>query len=1051
MSLNVGTPWHKASYEAFLHEQLPALLAERLPLIGYVVEATDTYTCRVTVTLAATTNGCSDRSQFTSSGRSPTAPAPVVTFDLPQPDDAGRFKFGDAFKVVIPLADSAELDRANIRCAGELLYDVIAARLGQAPVDLPWDDALARSWLPLNAWVADFLRDTAQDLDTTNWLAEQTHLRSLRLSEGVPVIAPGQSGRVCPFETPEGPNIGRVLRVALGAEIRDGKLIVLDEHPQVAMSLSAAMIPFLEHDDPNRTLMGANMLRQWIPQQTPEPAWVQTGNEPDAARFWNGRNLLTAFVSWGAGTFEDGLVISESCAQRFDAPYPLHIGDKMSNRHGTMGVVAQILPDDAMPHLPDGTPVDIVYNFASLHRRLNFGQIREAVMGRVAQYEGRPVIVPPFGAPSEDALRVCLAEAGLPDSGMETLSAGKNGPALEKPSTVGYVYWGRLHHLAQDKLHVYAEGQWGQVQGEMENFMLRDLGAFENIRENLNTRAARRRDSATLAARVAAGPVKQAAPPTPLFADLTQRLRVAGIEATLDDDKLAFRFAPPASNVLKLARPVPHPWLPGRQLAEIGVPGVLGEEDDDILSLLWPPGGWQHIPETPPAVYTALVEANDRLARMLEGRAPRKLVESAAAQLASRVQAFFDALLTPVHLRLSERLLFSGRTVLAPSAGLTLEQVGIPDAMAWAYFGPLVTRELGGDAEAVAARTVQAAQTLDALMARSWVIVNRAPSFTPTALLAFHPVRVPGYALRLHPLLCPWLDADFDGDQAAALLPVTEAAQREAGEKLSVAGHLTRDPGLLDSLLPALDALWGLARLSLTAEGLAEIAQLVGEPVTAPGGFITRTTLAEAMHRVLAREGVQAVLSRLEVLLQRGFAVAQASGASLSPFVGASLRTLEAPASADSDLWQRYTGAITESLASATDYFDSDLGPQLLMVKARGGVGLEQLAWLVGGRGLVTDEYGNTVVVRHGHVEGYTAEELFACVAGARQGFAEVTREWERLGASFRERNVSRSFNVLTRALRAKHPGLVFASAAAAGEVDPLADVESRLLVGLPV
>ena len=85
------------------------------------------------------------------------------------------------------------------------------------------------------------------------------------------------------------------------------------------------------------------------------------------------------------------------------------------------------------------------------------------------------------------------------------------------------------------------------------------------------------------------------------------------------------------------------------------------------------------------------------------------------------------------------------------------------------------------------------------------------------------------------------------------------------------------------------------------------------------------------------------------------------------------------------------------------------------------------------------------------YAEGYTADELFACVAGARQGFAEVTREWERLGASFRERNVSRSFNVLTRALRAKHPGLVFASAAAAGEVDPLADVESRLLVGLPV
>lgn len=1042
MALNGSTPWHKASYEAFLNERLPALLAERLPLIGYAVEAISTYTCRVTVTLAVTTNGCS--------GRSSTALSPVVTFDLPQPDDAGRFKVDDAFKVVIPLADRAELDQAHIRCVGEQLYDVIAARLGQAPVDLPWDDALVRAWLSLDAWIADFLRDTAQPLESLNWLAEQTHLRSLLLLEGAPVIAPGQRGRVCPFETPEGPNIGRVLRVALGADIRDGKLVVLDERPQAVMGLSAAMIPFLEHDDPNRTLMGANMLRQWIPQQTPEPAWVQTGNEPNAPHFWNGRNLLTAFVSWGAGTFEDGLVVSESCAQRFDTPYPLHIGDKMSNRHGTKGVVGQILPDAAMPHLPDGTPVDIVYNFANLHRRMNFGQIREAVMGRIAQREGRPVIVPPFEALSADALRARLAEVGLPDSGMETLTVGKNGLALEQPSTVGYVYWGRLVHLAQDKLLVYIDGSWGQVQGEMENFMLRDLGAFKNIRENLNTRAARRPDSATLAARVVAGPVEQAAPPTPLFADLTRRLRVAGIEAALDGDKLAFRFAPPAADALKLARPLPHPWLPGRQLTAIGIPDALAEGDDTVWRLFAPPGGWQHVPETPPAVYTALVEANDRLARMLEGRAPQKLVESTAAQLESRVQAFFDALLTPVHLRLSERLLFSGRTVLAPDAGLTLEQVGIPDAMAWAYFGPFVTRELAGDVEAVAARTEQAAQALDAVMAHAWVIVNRAPTFTPTALLAFHPVRVPGYALHLHPLLCHWLNADFDGDQAAVMLPVTAAAQHEAGEKLSVAGHLARDPGLLDSLLPSLDALWGLARLSLTAEGLAEIAQLVGEPVAAPGGFITRATLAEAMHKVLARDGVQAVLSRLEALLRRGFAVAQASGASLSPFVDASLRQPQAPVSGDADQWQKYAGVVTEALASGVDYLESDLGPQRLMVKAR-GAGLEQLAWLVGGRGLVTDECGNAVVIRHGYAEGYTAEELLACVAGARQGFAEVTREWERLGASFRERNVSRSFNVLTRALRAKHPGLVFASAAAAGEVDPLADVESRLLVGLPV
>ncbi|MFN2108653.1 MAG: hypothetical protein ACK2UI_03240, partial [Anaerolineae bacterium] len=857
-------------------------------------------------------------------------------------------------------------------------------------------------------------------------------------------------GRVCPFETPEGPNIGRVLRVALGAEIQNGKLVVLDERPQAALGLSAAMIPFLEHNDPNRSLMGANMLRQWIPQSTPEPALVQTGNEPDAPHFWNGRNLLTAFISWGTGTLEDSLVVSESCARRFDTPYPLQIGDKMSNRQGTKGVIGQILPDDAMPHLPDGTPVDIIYTFASLHRRLNFGQVREAVLGRIAQSEGQPVITPPFAAPSAEALRARLIEAGLPESGMEILTAGKNGPVLEQPSTVGIVYWGRLHHLAQDKLHIYTDGQWGQVQGEMENYMLRDLGAFENIRENLNTRSVRRPDASKLVARVATGSVEQAGVPTPVFADLMHRLRVAGIKATLEGERLVFRFAPPVDGALKLARPVPHPWLAERQLTEIGVPGVLAEGNDDIWSLLAPPGGWQHVPETAPVVYTALVEANDRLARMLEGHAPQKLVESASEQLKSRVQAFFDALLIPAHMRLSERLAFSGRTVITPDAELSLEQVGLPDEMAWALFGPLVTRELDGDGDAVTARSETAAQTLDAVMARSWIIVNRAPTLMPTALLAFHPVRVPGNAIHLHPLLCLWLNGDFDGDQVAVSLPITEAAQREAGEKLSVAGHLARDPGLVTSLIPSLDMLWGLARLGLTPEGLAEVSQLVGEPVAAPGGFITRVTLADALRKVLARDGIQTTMSILERLMHRGFAVAQASGASLSPFVGASLRKPEEPASADADLWQKYTETITEALASGADYLDSDLGPQRLMVKTR-GVGLEQLAWLVGGRGLVTDECGVTSVVRHGYAEGYTAEELFACIASARRGLAQVVQEWAQMGASFRERNVSRSFNVLTRALRSKNPGLVFASAAAAEEVDPLVDVESRLLVGLPV
>ena len=69
-------------------------------------------------------------------------------------------------------------------------------------------------------------------------------------------------GRVCPFETPEGPNIGRAFTIAVGAEIRDRRLVVVDERPEASLGLSASMLPFLEHNDPNRLLMAANMLRQ---------------------------------------------------------------------------------------------------------------------------------------------------------------------------------------------------------------------------------------------------------------------------------------------------------------------------------------------------------------------------------------------------------------------------------------------------------------------------------------------------------------------------------------------------------------------------------------------------------------------------------------------------------------------------------------------------------------------------------------------------------------------------------------------------------------------
>jgi hypothetical protein len=1027
MSVNVATPWHKRSYDRFLQEQLPQLLSERLPLVSYAALPSGPQTCEIHLALASGHNG---EVELTYNG-------------ILQPDEEGLFEIEGEPYVVVPTASHEALDEAEIRCVGEQLYAYVEARLGQAPADLTWDAALARAWLPLDTWVDAFLSETAQYLDATNWVSRHTHLRRLLVLQHEHVIAPGQIGLVCPFEVPEGPNMGRVFTIAVGVEVRDRRLVVVDESLEAQLGVSASLIPLIEHDDPNRILMGANMIRQAIVPPDPEPALVQTGNEPDVPGFWTGRNLLTAFISWGADTTEDGIVISESCARRLDYPYPAEPGDKLANRHGTKGVVSRVLPDDEMPHLPDGTPVELIYNFSGLHVRMNYGQVREALLGRIARAEGAPVLAPPFGAPGKDELQARLAAAGLPPSGMEMLTMGAGGPPLARPSLVGWVYWNRLRHLAEPKLQVSAD-EGRQLQGVLECQALLDVGAYENLRETLNSRAARATERDTLVVRLEAGPVEQAGPPTPMFAELVRRLRVAGIEAALEGDKVAFRFAPQKDGALQLARPVPHPWLRERELHAIGPSGAVEADERTIAGIVYPQEGSGPLGALG-AARARLVEANERLARMLSSGAPERLVEGAAAGLKARVRAFFDLLLTPQQLRFFERQLFSGRAVLAPGSRLQLDQVGLPEEMAWTLFGPLVARELGSE-EAVTVRDEEAARVLDGVMARSWVIVHRAPVLSPTALLAFHPLRDPSPAIRLHPLACKLLDADFDGDQAAIYLPLTEAAQVEAGEKLSVAGHLARDPGLVEALLPPPEALWGLASLGLEG-GLDEIAALAGGEVGAPNGVINERTLGEAMRALLRREGVAALLASAQRLMARGLEAVRASGASMSPFLGQSLALPPQPGTEEIEAWRAHIEELTAMLLSRTDYQDPNLGPQLLAIRTRER-GRSQLVALLGPK-IVTDIEGRPVIARHSSVEGLTPQELYTWIIGARQGLAQVWQRWQTMSAEIAGR-ASPAFTVLARARRAEHPGIVFARAAAAGEIDPLTDVESRMLVGLP-
>ncbi len=1011
MTINPSTPWHKASFEQFISDRLPQLLAERLPLAGYSVTEDSPQTCHIQIEL--------------SGGVQAGYPA------IPSPDDSGIFYLDGEPRIVIPTVSDHPLDAAEVACVGEQLFSHILDQLGQASNGVAWDNEILRAWLPLDRWLNEFLQAKSQRLDTTNWLSRHTHLRRLiiptrgALSGTARVVAPEEKGRVCPFETPEGPYIGRIFTVAIGAEIRGGRLIVVDERPEAGLGLSASMLPFLENNDPNRLLMAANMMRQAIVPNHPEPAWVQTGNEPDAPDFWCGRSLLTAFIAWGPGVSEDGIILSESAARRMNDPFPVEPGDKISNRHGAKGVVSYILPDDQMPHLPDGTPVELIYNFPGLRTRMHIGQVREAVMSRIARLDGAPAIVPPFHAPAPNELRQRLIQAGLPETGMETLLRGKNGAPLERPSAIGWVYWSRLAHLVKDKIWATVDQSRDQILSEPEYTTLRNLGAISNLREALNTRSSRRPDAAALAQRAAKGKIAQAGFPSPMFTDLASRLQAAGIHAELTDGQLTFGFAPPNGETLELARPMPHPWLHERLLSAVGM--LEGEKSS---------------PEA-----AQLVEANARLARMLSSRVPERLAREAEIRLESTLNAYFEALLPPEVLRFEEPQLFSGRSVAAPGVDLHLDQVGFPEELCWKLFGPLVVRELKGEALAHPDNP-QAVQILDEILSRSWLVIYRAPALSPTAMLAFHPVRDPSRAIRLNPVVCRWMNTDFDGDQVAFYLPLTDGGQQEAKELLSVAGHLAHDPSLVKTLLPSAEVIWGLAYRSLNPDGRKEIAEILEIEDTAFGAVLTQGAIADLLEMTLSRKGIPSTLETLERLVRYGYEAAQASGASLSPFIGGSLKLSPPPDGNDPAQWEAYTDELTEQILASTDYLSLDLGPQLLDARARPWA-RRTLHMVVGVRGVTTDASGKPVVVRRNYAQGLTPDEMVAGVAGARQGFAQLNVQNDQILGDVLKRSDPASLNVLARARRAKRPGIVFARAAASGEVDRLEDVDGRLLVGL--
>lgn len=1036
MAIDVTAPWHKISWDGFLHEALPSLLADAVSLEGYRVEDVDTYQCRLHLSVKGT-SGVID----------------VVYDDIPQCDALGRFRIDGHTRVVVARPTEVDLEKADILCVGEQILEALAAQIGDVPDGL--DDAeTIQTCLPVSEWIHEFFvtEPTSHYLQMTNAVDMHTHLRRVTLftllGEAVDdkyVVHPSQEGSVDLFSIPEGPNMGRIFEVALGATIKNGKLIILDDAPDKRLGSNASQVPFLEHNDTNRSLMGMNMVRQWVGVPDPEwprdesgawldyfsrfdgmkpetePAWVQTGCEADSPYFWKGYNLLTAFMAWDGDTYEDGIVISESAAKKITQPHPVAVGDKISNRHGNKGVVTAILPDDEMPQLADGTPVELIVSVCSLPSRLNIGQLREAVLGRVAKVEGKPVIVPPLQAPSIEDIQSRLKANGLPEDGMEHLTV--NGKVLPRPTTVGWVYWGRLIHMVRDKIHFGVRpGERMQRLGEMEYLALEESGAVALINEFYNTSSTIHADADSLAERVAKGPVSPAGAPSAGYLALIDRLGQDGVVASLGEKGVSFEAK--QSGDIQLARAVPHPWL-----------------SSGILS---------HVGATDSAEGVAVQEANTRLEQMIANGAPQVLIDRATETLSERVQEFYAALITRAHLRFESRVLFSGRSVITPNKNFKYDQIGVPEEMAWAFFGPFVARELGGEKE-VKKRSKKATQMLDDLMAKMWIVATRAPAVSPTSLLAFHAVRVSGEAIQLPILSSKLVDGDFDGDQMALFLPVTEAGQKSAQDHLSIAAHVTRDPSLItrEKVHPMHDAMFGLAHLSMTDDGLKELENIAGSSLTRDGEFLDKTHFIALLEQVCKDQGAEAALDLSEQLQKKGFEVAQQTGASMGAFLGGNLDLPEVPDGDDIDEWRSYVDELSAEISQFSDFEDDAFGVIAMLAECGARGNWQQLRQYVAPHGLVYNADRELMPIRYAWRDGLPVRELLARTVGARMGLARALAEMIEVSRDVAKQSAPSGYGVLARARRSDNPGVVFARAAMKGEVDLLMDAYSRLFVGI--
>jgi DNA-directed RNA polymerase subunit beta len=692
--------------------------------------------------------------------------------------------------------DIDHLGNRRVRSVGELLQNqfrigfsrmerVIRERMTLQDLDVITPQSLINI-RPVSAAIKEFFGSSplSQFMDQTNPLAELTHKRRMsalgpgglsreRASFDVRDVHYSHYGRLCPIETPEGPNIGLISYLAsfarvneygfmiapyrrvdkqtglvtneidyLTADVEDrfyvaqasevnedgtfmgdrvtcrhrdeiisvdkSQVDYVDVSPRMMVSIATAMIPFLENDDANRALMGANMQRQAVPLLTTEAPIVATGIEHKCAvdsgvcvlaeedgvvmsvdadhivmkyddgqvkeyhlikyarsnqstafnqrpivdagervkkgdvladgpstsqgELSLGKNILVGFMTWEGYNYEDAILLNErvvmedvytsihveehECDSRDTKLGPeeitrdipgvgedalkyldergiitvgseirsgdilvgkvtpkgetdltaeerllraifgekarevrdtslkvphgesgivvdvkvftrkngdemgpgvnqvvrvyiaqkrkISVGDKMAGRHGNKGVVSRILPKEDMPYLPDGTPLDIVLNPLGVPSRMNIGQVLEVHLGYAAQALGWKVATPVFNGANEQTIRESLKLAGLREDGKIQLRDGRTGEIFDNDVTVGYVYFLKLHHLVDDKIHARSTGPYslvtqqplggkaqfgGQRFGEMEVWALEAYGAAYTLQEILTVKS----------------------------------------------------------------------------------------------------------------------------------------------------------------------------------------------------------------------------------------------------------------------------------------------------------------------------------------------------------------------------------------------------------------------------------------------------------------------------------------------------------------------------------------------------------------------------------